>query len=148
MNVSYSDSHDPYLLRWRKMLAASLLVGFAVFAGALCGRNHLLASSIAGVWAFASGLIVALSTTAADLGVISMVTLIVYSAVPQTPERAVYAGLLAFAGGLFQTLLSVAFWPLRRYTAECRSLGQLYLELARIAAAPPEVLQAPPASGP
>ena len=147
MNVSYSDSHDPYLLRWRKMLAASFLVGLAVFAGALCGRNHLLAALIAGIWAFGSGMMVALTTTAADLGVISLVTLIVYSAVPQTPDRAIYAGLLAFGGGLFQTLLSVAFWPLRRYSAESRAIGQLYLELSRMAAMAPEVLQAPPASG-
>ena len=148
LNVSYSDSHDPYLLRWRKMLAASLLVGFAVFAGALCGRNPWLAPLIAGLWAFAGGLMVALSTTAADLGVISLVTLVVYSAVPQTPERAAYAGLLAVVGGLFQTLLSIAFWPLRRYAAERRALGGLYLELSRTAAAPVEVLRAPPASGP
>ena len=147
MNVSYSDSQDPYLLRWRKMLAASFLVGLAVFAGALCGRNHLLAALIAGIWAFGSGMMVALTTTAADLGVISLVTLIVYSAVPQTPDRAIYAGLLAFGGGLFQTLLSVAFWPLRRYSAESRAIGQLYLELSRMAATAPEVLQAPPASG-
>jgi uncharacterized membrane protein YccC len=148
LNVSYSDSHDPYLLRWRKMLAASLLCGFAVFAGALCGRNYVIAPLAAGLWAFAAGLIVCLSTTAADLGVISLVTLIVYSAVPQTPARAVYAGLLAVVGGLFQTLLSIAFWPLRRYVAERRALGGLYLELSRSADAPVEVLQAPPASGP
>jgi uncharacterized membrane protein YccC len=148
MNVSYSDSHDPYLLRWRKMLTASVLVGVAVFAGALFGHNHLLACVIAGLWAFASGMGVALSTSAADLGVISVVTLVVYSAVPQTPERAIYAGLLAFAGGLFQTLLAVAFWPLRRYTAERRAVGELYLGLSRIATAPIEVLQSPPASGP
>ena len=36
LNVSYSDSHDPYVQRARRMLAASLLVGMAVFAGAHC----------------------------------------------------------------------------------------------------------------
>lgn len=148
LNVSYSDSHDPYPLRWRKMFAASLLVGFAVFAGALCGHSQWLAPLMAGIWAFVAGLLVALGTTAADLGVISLVTLVVYSAVPQTPERAVYAGLLAIVGGLFQTLLSIAFWPLRRYAAERRALSRLYLELSRTAATPVEVLRAPPASGP
>ena len=37
-------------------------------------------------------------------------------------------------------------WPLRRYVPERRVLGELYLELARAAALPVQVMQAPPAS--
>lgn len=146
LNVSYSDSHEPYRNRARRMSAASILVGLAVFAGAIVGHDPTLASLTAGVAAFACGLLVAVSQTAADLGVITLVTLIVYSAVPQTPERAVYAGLLAIGGGLFQTALALAFWPLRRYVPERRALGDLYLELSKAAAMPPQVRSAPPAS--
>ena len=53
------------------MLAASALVGLAVFAGAVCGNYHVLAVPAAGAWAFAAGMLVALSTTAADLGIIT-----------------------------------------------------------------------------
>lgn len=146
LNVSYSDSHDPYSQRARKMLAASALVGLAVFYGALIGAHHTLSVLAAGTFAFAAGLLVALSASAADLGVITLVTFLVYSTVPQPPERAIYAGLLALAGGLFQTFLALALWPLRRYAPERRALGAFYLELSRAAASPVQVRLAPPAS--
>ena len=146
LNVSYSDSHDPYLQRARRMLAASALVGSAVFAGAVCGNHHLLAVPVAGAWAFAAGMLVALSTTAADLGIMSLVTLVVFAAKPLPPESAALSGLLALGGGLLQTALALAFWPIRRYVPERRALAAFYGELARAAVAPPDVRQAPPAS--
>src|ERR1700682_1852805 len=146
LNVSFSDSSDPYRQRARKMLAASLLVGLAVFAGSLSGGNHVIAVLIATAWAFAAGMLVALGTAAADVGVISLVTLLVYAAVPLPPEKAMFAGLLALAGGLLQTLLALALWPLRPYAPERRTLGDLYGELARTSGAPAQPLEAPPAS--
>jgi uncharacterized membrane protein YccC len=146
LNVSYSDSYDPYLQRARKMLGASFFVALAVFAGALSGHHNTSAVLVAAVWAFAAGMIVALSQAAADVGTISLVTLLVYAAVPQPLDRAVYGGLLAFAGGLLQTLLSVGFWPLRRYLHQRLALGDLYLELARAATTPVPATQPPPAT--
>jgi uncharacterized membrane protein YccC len=146
LNVSFSDSHDPYLQRARRMLAACALVGLAVFAGAVCGNYHLLAVPLAGAWAFAAGMLVALSTTAADLGIMSLVTLVVFAAKPLPPESAALSGLLALGGGLLQTALALAFWPIRKYVPERRALAALYTELARVAAAPVEVREAPPAS--
>src|ERR1700736_5869045 len=113
LNVSFSDSSDPYPQRARKMLAASLLVGLAVFAGSVSGGNHVIAVLIATAWAFAAGMLVALGTAAADLGVISLVTLLVFAAVTLPPEKAMFARLLALAGGLLQTLLALALWALR-----------------------------------
>jgi uncharacterized membrane protein YccC len=146
LNVAFSDSDEPYAQRARRMLAASALVGLAVFAGSLTGASPVTAVSVDAAWAFAAGMMVALSTAAADLGTISLVTLVIFAAVPQPPERAVFAGLLACGGGLLQTLLAVIFWPLRRYRPERRVLGELYLELTRAAALPVQVMQAPPAS--
>ena len=146
LNVAFSESDEPYAQRARRMLAASGLVGLAVFAGSLTGASPVIAVAIAAAWAFAAGMMVAFSTTAADLGTISLVTLVVFAAVPQPPERAMFAGLLAFGGGLLQTLLAVIFWPLRRYAPERRVLGELYLELARAASLPVQVMHAPPAS--
>src|SRR5258708_1201111 len=146
LNVAFSDSDEPYAQRARRMLASSALVGLAVFAGSLTGASPAIAVAVVAAWAFAAGMMVALSTAAADLGAISLVTLVVFAAVPQTPERALFAGLLAFGGGLLQLLLAVIAWPLRRYVPERRVLGELYLELAHAAALPVQVMQAPPAS--
>ena len=143
LHVSYSDSHDPYILRARRMLAACALVALAVFAGAVCGNHHLLAVPVAGAWAFAAGMLVALSSTAADLGIMSLVTLVVFAAKPLPPESAALSGLLALGGGLLETALALAFWPIRRYVPERRALANLYAELARVAVAPVEVDAAP-----
>ncbi|HXI41450.1 MAG TPA: FUSC family protein [Bryobacteraceae bacterium] len=146
LNVAFSDSDEPYAQRAQRMLASSALVGLAVFAGSVTGASPPIAVAVVAAWAFAAGMMVALSTTAADLGTISLVTLVVFGAVPQAPERALFAGLLAFGGGLLQALLAVIAWPLGRYVLERRVLGELYLELARAAALPVQVMQAPPAS--
>jgi uncharacterized membrane protein YccC len=147
LNASFTDSSEPYRVRGQRMLGASVLVGFAVAVGEICGRHHPMAVAITTGWGFAAGLLVALSSTAADLGVISLVTLIVYSAVPAPPERALMAGILAFCGGLLQTALSLALWPLQPYAPERRALGDLYLEISRSASQPIEAMTAPPASG-
>ena len=62
------------------------------------------------------------------------------------PHQAVSAGLLAAGGGLFQTLLALALWPVQRFEPERRALANLYEELARAAASPSAASEAPPAS--
>jgi uncharacterized membrane protein YccC len=146
LNVAFSDSDAPYAQRGRRMLGASALVGFAVFAGALCGHSTVIGVATATLWAFVAGMLVALSSTAADLGAMSLVVLVVYAAFPMSFEKALISGLLAFAGGLVQTVLAVAFWPLRRFTPERRALGDFYRALAHAAASPVHASEAPPAT--
>ena len=146
LNVAFRDIPSSYRDRARHMIQASILVAFAVFFGAICGHDTVSAVIVGILWAFATGMLVAISTPAADLGNTSLVILIVYMAVPQTFDRAVYAGLLAFGGGIFQTLLSLALWPLQPYIFERRALAKLFLELARAAESDVEVYRSPPAS--
>ena len=144
LNVSFSDNEDPYRPRARRMLTASFLVGIAVFVGALSDRNTLLAVSVAALWAFAAGMMVSVGAAAADIGTISLVTLVVFAAHPMQPERAALSGLLAFGGGLLQTALALALWPVRRYEPQRRALANLYRELSRAAAARVSATEAPP----
>lgn len=146
LNVCFTDGQQPYRQRAQRMFAACFLVAAAVSLGALCGHNESVSILAAAVWACAAGMLVSLGGAATDVGNISLVTLIVYMAVPQSFERAVYAGLLAFAGGVFQTLLSLAFWPLRPYLFERRALASLCYELARAAGSAVQVYQSPPAT--
>src|SRR5215470_12261187 len=113
LNVSYSDGSDPYPKRAKRS------------------------------WAFVAGMLVALGTTAADVGVISTVVLVVFAAQPLTPRQALEAAGLALCGGLLQIFLSVALWPVRRYEPERRALAALYSELASIATHPAEATAAP-----
>jgi uncharacterized membrane protein YccC len=146
LNVSYSDGSDPYAQRARRMLSSSVLCALAVLLGALSGSHNAAAVIIATLWAFAAGMFVAAGTTAADLGVISLVTLLIYAAQPLTTNQALISSALALGGGLLQTALSVALWPVRRYVPERRALANLFLELARTAEQPLSATSAPPAT--
>jgi uncharacterized membrane protein YccC len=144
LNVSYSDGHDPYKERARRMLASSALCAVAVMAGGLVGHRNIAAVALITVWAFGSGMAIVLGATGDSLGVISLVVLIIYSAQTLTPDRAVQAGALAFAGGLMQMVLSLALWPVQAYEPEQRALANLYLTLGRAASSPAQLMKAPP----
>jgi uncharacterized membrane protein YccC len=143
LNVSYSDGSDPYSARVKRMLASSVICAVAVFVGAVSGQHVVLAVTLAGIWAFIAGMFVAVGGAAPDLGVISLVTLLIYAAQHLAPREAAISGLLALAGGLLQTGLSVALWPVRRYDPERRVLEKFYLELANRAAAAWNATSAP-----
>jgi uncharacterized membrane protein YccC len=144
LNVSYSDGHDPYGQRAKRMLASSVLCAVAVMAGGLAGHHNAAAIALATMWAFGSGMAITLGATAESLGVISVVVLIIYSAQSLTPARALQAGGLAFAGGVIQMLLSLALWPVRGYEPERRALANLYLVLGQAAASPEQLMKVPP----
>ena len=146
LNVAYSDGSDPYAQRAKRMLSSSVLCALTVLLGALSGSHNAAATIIATLWAFAAGMFVAAGTAAADLGVISLVTLLIYAAQPLTINQAFISSALALGGGLLQTALSVALWPVRRYEPERRALANLFLELARSAEQPLSATSAPPAT--
>ncbi|HJZ63868.1 MAG TPA: FUSC family protein [Candidatus Acidoferrum sp.] len=146
LNVSYSDGHDPYPQRARRMLASTVWCAIAIFLGAITGHQNVEAVFVATAWAFIAGMLVAIGVTAADVGVISLVLLVVYAAQPLTPRQAAEAGVLALCGGLLQTALSIALWPVQRYDPERRAMGNLFLELADSAGKPTEAASAPPAT--
>ena len=146
LNVSFSDGKDPYQQRARRMLLASLFCGFAVIVGASTGRNPIAATLVAAACAFAAGMAVALGTTPADIGTVSLVVVVVFAAQPMTLEKALLSGLIAFAGGLFQTSLSVASWLHRRYEPERRALGTLYAGLQQMIESHVDASEAPPAT--
>jgi uncharacterized membrane protein YccC len=146
LNVAYSDGSDPYAQRAKRMFSSSVLCALGVLLGALSGNHNALAVIIATMWAFAAGMFVAAGSTAADLGVISLVTLMIYAAQPLTPQQALISSALALGGGLLQTALSVALWPVQRYEPERRALAIFFLELTRAAEQPLSATSAPPAT--
>jgi uncharacterized membrane protein YccC len=146
LNVAYSDRSDSYAQRAKRMVASSILCALGVLLGALSGSHNAAAVIIATMWAFAAGMFVAAGTTAADLGVISLVTLLIYAAQPLTARQALISSGLALGGGLLQTALSVALWPVRRYEPERRALAAFFLELAHAAEQPLSATSAPPAT--
>ncbi len=149
LDVAFSDGTDPYLHRGRRMLAAAFFVALAVFAGRLCGRNHPLALLLEAACALAAGLLVAVGPTPGDIAGITLVTLIVFSALPASSfSKALSSGLLALAGGVLQTIFALALWPVHRYLPESRALALLYAELAKSAAAGVPATESPAVTAP
>jgi len=95
LNVSYSDGSDPYSERAKRMLASSVICAAAVFAGAISAQHQIFAIVLATAWAFVAGISVAIGGAAPDLGVISLVTLLIYAAQPLTPREAIISSALA-----------------------------------------------------
>jgi hypothetical protein len=146
LNVAFSDGKDPYQQRGRRMLAASLFCSLAVIAGSALGRDAVTATILSACWAFAAGMMVALGTAPGDIATVSLVVLVVFEAQAMAPEKALLSGLLAFAGGLFQTSLSVISWLRRPYEPERRALGRLYEGLKQMIESHVDASEAPPAT--
>ncbi len=146
LNVAAADGTDSYRNRAARMLASSVIGAVAVLIGALAARNELAVIGVRAIWAFATGLVVCLGSVAADIGMISLVVIIIYSAQSMTPAHAAGSGLIAFGAGLLQTALSIAPWPIRGRQPERTIIGDFYLELARAATVPPNPYGAPLAS--
>src|SRR5581483_2501103 len=123
LNVSYSDGREPYRQRARRMLTSTASVALAVAAGGLLGREHAMLVVLTALAGFTAGMMGAVNQTAADLGVTTLATLIVFAAQAMTPLVALQSGALALAGGLLQTALAVASWPAGRYAPERRALA-------------------------
>ena len=134
LDVAYSDGSDPYQFRARRMLAASLLVPLAVFAGGVAGHSMAFQLGALALCAFGAGMMTAVGQIATDIGNITLVTMIVFSAHPMAPRDAALSAAAALAGALFQTGLALACWPVDRYAPQKRALGALYRELAQAAA--------------
>ncbi len=149
LNVAYSDGRDPYAQRARRMLTWTLLGAIAVFVGSVTGKYHWAAIFVAAVWAFVGGMCVSISTRAGDLGLNTLVTLIVFAARGAMPlEGALIAAGLVLGGGLLQTAFALLFWPLRPNDPERRAVGKVYLDLANEVTSQQDTLLSGPLSAP
>ncbi len=149
LNVAYSDGTDPYAHRARRMLAWSFIGAIAVFTGSITSSNHVLSTLVTMAWAFVAGMQLAISPRAGDLGLNTLVALIVFSARGPTDLLGmVYAALLVLGGGLLQTAMALLFWALDQYEPERRAVASVYDELARGIATPSGSLLSAPLSQP
>jgi uncharacterized membrane protein YccC len=144
--VSYSDGSDPYRHRAIRMIASSVTLTFAAFLGGMFGHDRFGLGVVAGGAAFVAGMAVALGQTAADIGMMALVMLTIFAGQRLTLRDSVETALLALLGGLIQTALSLAFWPVRRYEPERRALALLFMEIGRTATQPIGPGDAPPAT--
>jgi uncharacterized membrane protein YccC len=143
LNTGYSDGQDSYVHRARRMSPTALLCGCAVCGGGLAAENHFAAIALSTVFAFGAGMLVALGATAAEVGMITPVTFLVFSSQIMPAPKALLSGVLALAGGIVQTALAVALWRVHRYRKEREALADLDAELVRAVREPAPAAEAP-----
>ena len=146
LNVAFTDRPGPYRLRAGRMLLAGLAAAASVFAGAATGGIDWLAVALAALWGFGGGLLVALGAVATQIGLTSVILLVVFAARPMTPAQAGGQAGLIMAGALLQTVLAVAAWPVRRFGPQRDALAAVFRQLAGYTHAPSGPGSAPPAT--
>jgi len=147
LNTMSLDQPGPYRLRMQRMLLTSLAAGLSGLTGALLGANAPAMVLASLLWGIGGGMLVALGPNAGRAGLSCMILLVVMGSAPQGPAGAAGAGAAIFAGGLLQTLFSLAAWPLLRYRPEREALSRLCADLAAVCHRPihPDRLNRAPA---
>lgn len=148
ISVGFASFQGVYRTRAAVMVLASLGMGVSTLTGGLIGHSDIAAALVTGAWGFAAGLLVAVGQAASVVGLQSVVALIIVGQLPMSAGQVLARSGLVVAGGLVQTLLVVAVWPLRRYPAERRALAATYRSLADFAVDLPRSGARPPATGP
>ena len=144
VGVGFGSFQGAYRSRAVFMLLAAVGMAVSVFIGSLAGHSTVATVVVAGLWAFAGGLLVALGNGASYVGLQSIVTVLIARGYPSDLEGAAGRAALAFGGGLVQTLLVVVIWPLRRFAVERRSIASAYRSLAAYASMIPARAGIPP----
>ena len=144
LNTMFSDQPGPYRQRAQRMALTALGAGLSAFAGAVLGAHDLAILVAALVWGMGGGLLVALGAEIGRVGQTSMVLLVVMSARPAPWPEALAVAALVLAGGLLQTLVALAAWPLQRYRPERHALAEVFGQLATMARARHDPTAAPP----
>jgi uncharacterized membrane protein YccC len=133
LNTMFADQPGPYRLRAQRMLLTALGAGVSAFAGATFGAWAPLIVVAALVWGVAGGMLVAIGPEAGRAGMTWMILLVVMSADPLPLTDAAGIAVLVFSGGVLQSTLALAAWPLQRYRPERDALAEVFRQLAAMA---------------
>jgi hypothetical protein len=127
--TSFSLYQPGFRIRARVVAVAGVVVGLAVFLGAITGIMSAGIYPVVAAWTFMGGLLVAVGPNAALVGVVSSVGLMIASSLNASPSLAFEDGGLALCGGLGAAILAVVFHH-NEQRAEARALAASYRTLA------------------
>ena len=135
--VGFANLGGRYRVRSATLLAATAAAGVAALAGGLAGPSVVATVALMGVWGFASGLLVSLGQRTAFVGLLSTWALLLAGDLNvHGGEAVLHEAWLITAGGLGQTVVALAAWPLRPFATERRAVADAYHALAGYARAP------------
>lgn len=144
LQTAFADRPGPYRLRVVRMVGTALAASVTAGLAAGLGANVIASAVLLAVLAFGAGQLLSISPSAAQVGIAATAAALILGHIPQPPLQAVLTGVLVFGGGLVQTLLAVAAWPVGRHRPERFALAKLYRQLAALAAHPIDLSTGPP----
>jgi uncharacterized membrane protein YccC len=128
--TGFGSFQGAYRSRAAIMVLSTVGRALSLFIGSLTGHSIVAATVVAAAAGFIAGLAVALGPGAAFVALQSAIVVLVAVAYPADLAASAWRGLLVSAGGLFQTVLVVGLWPLKRFRTERRLIAAVYRSLA------------------
>jgi uncharacterized membrane protein YccC len=132
--TGFGSFQGAYRSRAAIMLLCNAGMAVSMFAGSLAGHSTPAATIVGAAWGFAAGLAVSLGPGAAFVALQSAIAALVAVAYPASFGESAWRSLLVVGGGLFQILLVVSLWPLKRFRPERRLIAAAYRSIAAFAA--------------
>ena len=144
LQTAFADRPGPYRLRMLRMSGTALAAAVTSTIAVLLSANAVASACLLLVSAFVAGLLLSIGQSAAQVGVAATAAALILGHQAERPGVALHVGLLVLAGGVGQTLLAIAAWPLARHRPERLALAGLYRDLAAMARRPPRTDVGPP----
>jgi uncharacterized membrane protein YccC len=132
--TGFGSFQGAYRSRAAIMLLCNAGMAVSMFAGSLAGYSTMAAAIVGAAWGFVAGLAVSLGPGAAFVALQSAIAALVAVAYPASFAESAWRSLLVVSGGLFQILLVVSLWPLKRFRPERRVIAAAYRSIAGFAA--------------
>ena len=106
--VGFGSFQMLYQSKFAVLVGASAGIAVSGFVGVLAGHTDIGLLLLASIWAFATGLLMAIGPGASYIGTQCTVFLLVASAFPVSPHAALILAGLVFGGGVLQTFIITA----------------------------------------
>ena len=130
-SVALADKGGAYRTRATTTLALTFAGALGAFLGALAARNAVAAVALAAIWAAVASLARVFGTGATSVGLSSTIILVVSLAAPTASlSGALMRAGWVLVGGLWATMVSLVFWPLRPYKPLRFAIAAVYRQLA------------------
>lgn len=137
--VGFASRQGVYRTRAAAMLLTGAAIALAAFLAAVTGANLGATIGLALALGFSAGVLASLGPVATTIGLNSLVAFAIFGQFHETPLQALERAGFVFSGGVLQTILLVAVWPLARFSAERKVLSKAYRTLADYAGDFPRV---------
>src|SRR4051794_9588243 len=118
-----------YRTRIATMLGIATFLGFATAIGTASSGQLVAELVLFALFGCMAGLVASLGAVADYLGTHLLVALAIFSIQPLPPSEGITAGLLAFSGALFQTLLCALSFGFEGIARERKALADVYSKL-------------------